>query len=336
MRYLVTGGAGFIGSYLVESLLARGEQVSVLDDLSTGNLANLEACLDRIDFRRGSALDSALVDEVVRDADVVVHLAAAVGVRLVLERPVDSLLRNIGGAETVLAAADRYGRKVVVASSSEIYGKNLRGPFREEDDRVLGSNQVSRWAYSTSKAVAEALAFAYGKERGLRAIVVRLFNTVGPRQSGAHGMVLPRFVAQALSGEPLTVFGDGRQTRCFCHVRDVVRALMALLDDPRAEGDVFNIGSSQEVTIRDVAEAVIRITGSHSRITYIPYDEAYERDFEDMPRRVPDTSKIRALVGWKPEMPLEGMIGEVAAALRQEQGASVSGPLARVLSRTET
>jgi UDP-glucose 4-epimerase len=335
LRYLITGGAGFIGSYLVESLVARGEQVSVLDDLSTGRLSNLEGCLRRIDFHRGSALDSGLVDALVRDSDVVVHLAAAVGVRLVLERPVDSLLRNIGGAETVLAAADRYGRKVMVASSSEIYGKNLRGPFREEDDRVLGSNQVSRWAYSTSKGVAEALAFAYGKERGLPAIVVRLFNTVGARQSGAHGMVLPSFVAQALAGAPLTVFGDGRQTRCFCHVGDVVRALMALLGEPRAEGDVFNIGSSEEVTIRDVAEKVVRITGSRSPITYIPYDEAYELGFEDMPRRVPDTAKIRSLVGWRPETPLDVMIGEVAAALRQEQGVSPSGPVGRVLSGTE-
>jgi UDP-glucose 4-epimerase len=263
-----------------------------------------------------------LVDELVSDVDVVVHLAAAVGVELIVQRPLRSLLTNIRGSETVLEAAHRYRRKVLLASTSEIYGKNVHGPFREDDDRVLGSNKVSRWAYSTSKAVDEVLAFAYYRERNLPTVVVRLFNTVGPRQTGAYGMVMPRLVAQALAGEPLTVFGDGRQTRCFCHVSDVVNALLALLEKPAAEGDVFNVGSTEEVTILELAESIIRETASSSTIRLVPYENAYEEGFEDMRRRVPDISKIREMVGWEPRRHLKQIIAEVVSATISLSGAA--------------
>lgn len=318
MRYLVTGGAGFIGSHLVEALLDGAADVTVVDDLSTGTIANLKPVEGSVDFVQGSVMDPLLVDDLVRGADVVVHLAAAVGVRLIVERPLRSLLTNIRGAEIVLEAAQRYNRKVLLASTSEIYGKNLKGPFKEDDDRVLGSPRVSRWAYSTSKAVDEILAYAYHRERGLPTIVVRLFNTVGPRQSAAYGMVLPRLVKQALKGEPLTVFGDGRQTRCFCHVSDVVSGLLGLLGEPRAEGEVFNVGSTEEVSILDVAERVVRATGSPSEIVFVPYDQAYEPGFEDMQRRLPDITRVRDLVGWEPTRTLDSIISEMVALERAE------------------
>jgi UDP-glucose 4-epimerase len=314
LRYLVTGGSGFIGSHLVDALVGRGDRVTVLDNLATGRLRNLEQSHEIARFVHGSVLDPLLVDELVAEADIVIHLAAAVGVDLVVERPLRSLIINIRGSETVLEAAHRYRRKVLLASTSEIYGKNMYGPFKEEDDRVLGSNKVSRWAYSTSKAVDEVLAFAYYRERGLPTVVVRLFNTAGPRQTGAYGMVLPRFVEKALAGEPLSVFGDGRQTRCFCHVTDVVEALLGLLEEPSAEGDVFNVGSMEEVTILELAEAVIRATNSHSTVQLVPYDQAYEEGFEDMRRRIPDVSKIRALTGWQPTRNLADIIADVVAS----------------------
>ena len=311
MNFLVTGGAGFIGSHLAETLVARGHSVTVVDNLSTGNEANIAGFRDRVHFVHGSVLDALLVDEHVAQADVVVHLAAAVGVKLIVDHPLRSLVTNIRGSEIVMEAAHRYRRKIVVASTSEIYGKNAQGPFAEDDDRVLGSPKVSRWAYSTSKAVDEILAFAYHREKGLPTIVTRLFNTVGPRQTAAYGMVLPRFVKQALAGEPLTVYGDGRQTRCFCHVSDVVAALVALIEEPQAEGDVFNVGSTEEVTILEAAERVIAGAGSSSEVELIPYEKAYEEGFEDMQRRVPDISKIGALVGWQPKRTLEDIIGEL-------------------------
>jgi nucleoside-diphosphate-sugar epimerase len=323
MRYLITGGAGFIGSHMVEALLARGHRVTVLDNLSTGRGENLSSVQDRIGFINGSVLDPLLVDELVSESNVVVHLAAAVGVRLIVERPLRSLVTNIKGSENILEAAHRYRRKVLLASTSEVYGKNSSGSFGEDDDRILGSNKVSRWAYSTAKAVDEILAFAYHRERGLPTVVVRLFNTVGPRQTGAYGMVLPRLVHQALTGEPLTVFGDGRQSRCFCHVADVVAAIMALLDDPRAHGDVFNVGSTEEVTILELAERVITRTGASSPIRMLSYEEAYEDGFEDMRRRVPNITKTRELVGWAPRFSLDQIIDDVVGYTRR--GRQTSG-----------
>jgi UDP-glucose 4-epimerase len=320
-RYLITGGAGFIGSHLVEGLLARGDEVSVLDSLSTGRLDNLVTVWDepRFGFVQGSVLDELAVDEAVRSCEVVVHLAAAVGVKLIVEQPLYSLTTNIKGAISVLEAAHRYRRKVMVASSSEIYGKNNSNTLSERADRVLGSPAVARWAYSTSKAVDEMFAYAYHRERDLPTTVVRLFNTVGPRQSPAYGMVIPRLVRQALAGEPLTVFGDGTQTRCFCHVSDVVAALVGLLDEPRAVGDVFNVGSSEEISIEELAHLIVARTGSPSPIVHLPYDVAFEVGFEDMARRVPDVAKIRSLTGWSAQRTLADILDDVVAEVRAER-----------------
>jgi UDP-glucose 4-epimerase len=308
-------------------LVAAGQEVRVLDNLSTGRLSNLEPLAGdpRFKFTQGSVLDEVAVDEAVRTSDVVVHLAAAVGVKLIVEQPLYSLTTNIKGAISVLEAAHRYRRKVMVASSSEIYGKNNAGPLKETADGIVGSPAVSRWAYATSKAVDEILAYAYQRERGLPTLVVRLFNTVGPRQSPAYGMVVPRFVRQALAGEPLTVYGDGTQTRCFCHVSDVVDALMRLLDEPAAEGEVFNVGSGEEISIEDLARTVIERTGSNSGIVYVPYDVAYETGFEDMARRVPDTSKVKALTGWEAKRPLVEVLDDVIAEVRSERRCFASG-----------
>jgi UDP-glucose 4-epimerase len=323
MRCLITGGAGFIGSHLTEALVARGDEVTVLDNLSTGrgdNLAGIDATLVL-----GSVLDQVLVDELVREADVVVHLAAAVGVRNIVEQPLRSFLTNIRGTEHVLEAAHRYMRKVLIASTSEIYGKN-EGLLPETADRILGPPSVARWAYSTSKAADEILALAYWRERGLPTVIVRLFNTVGPRQVGTYGMVLPRFVAQALLGEPLTVYGDGKQSRCFCDVSDVVRALVGLLDDERAPGEVFNVGGSEEVAIRELAEKVIAATQSSSEIKFVSYDEAYGPAYEDMVRRVPDTTKIGEWVGWEPEVDLDAIINRVIGWAEGVGVASILAP----------
>jgi UDP-glucose 4-epimerase len=325
LRYLVTGGSGFIGSHLVESLVADGGEVTVLDNLSTGSRSNLASVGDRIRFVHGSVLDGLLVDELVSGADAVVHLAAAVGVKLVIEQPLRSFITNVRGTETVLEAAHRYRRKVLLASTSEIYGKNEDAPFAEEADRVLGPTTVWRWGYSTSKAVDELLAYAYYAERGLPTIVVRLFNTTGPRQTGAYGMVLPRFVSQALAGEPLTVYGDGGQSRCFCHVSDVVAAIRGLLEEPGAEGEIFNVGSTGEITIRELGERVIALSGSSSRVRLVPYDQAYDEGFEDMRRRVPDIAKIKEVLGWTPQRSLDDIIREMVADARQAIGATAVG-----------
>jgi UDP-glucose 4-epimerase len=320
LRYLVTGGAGFIGSHLVETLLDEGHQVTVLDNFATGTPENLKPIRGNVRLVHGSVLDALLVDELMQEADVVVHLAAAVGVRLIVDRPLHSFLTNIRGSEIVLEAAHRYRTKVLVASTSEIYGKNNDAPFKEDHDRVLGSPQTARWSYSTSKAVDEVLAFAYNRERGLPTVVVRFFNTVGPRQTGAYGMVIPRLVEQALAGEPLTVYGNGQQSRCFCHVADVVQAVLAVLREPKAEGDVFNIGSSEEITILDLAKRVIEATGSSSTIEMVPYDQAYkQRGFEDMRRRVPDTTKIKELVGWQPTRSLDQILADVIEHQKSER-----------------
>ncbi|GGK67510.1 nucleoside-diphosphate sugar epimerase [Sphaerisporangium melleum] len=322
--YLITGGSGFIGSHLTDSLLARGDSVVILDNLSTGRRANIAhlAGHPRLRFVQGSVLDELVVDELVHQCDVVVHLAAAVGVKLIVEYPLRSLTTNIRGSEIVIEAAHRYRRKILITSTSEIYGKNSAGPLSENSERILGSPAVVRWAYSTAKAVDEILANAYHRERDLPTIIVRLFNTVGPRQSPAYGMVIPRLIRQALGGLPLTVFGDGTQTRCFAHVKDVVQALLALLDDARAIGETYNVGSSDEVSILELAKTICDLTGSTSGIEHIPYGEAYVTGFEDMLRRVPDTAKLRALTGWTPHRTLLDILTETIAEARDEARAT--------------
>jgi UDP-glucose 4-epimerase len=318
MRYLITGGAGFIGSHLADHLIGRGDDVLAMDDLSTGSLRNV-AHLDgdpRFQLVRGTILDHPRMAELMEDVDVVVHLAAAVGVKLIVERPLESLLTNIRGTEIVLDAAASSGTKVLVTSTSEIYGKNASGPLQEDADRILGSPFKARWSYSTSKAVDEILARAYWQDRGVPSIVTRLFNCVGPRQTGEFGMVLPRFVRQAIAGEDLTVYGTGEQRRCFCHVLDTVRALVALLDHPDAIGDVFNVGAPFELSMNDLARTVVEAVGSSSKLVHIPYEAAYEEGFEDMERRVPDISKIRTLTGWEPTLGLERILADVIESER--------------------
>ncbi|MDH2424138.1 NAD-dependent epimerase/dehydratase family protein [Sphaerisporangium sp. TRM90804] len=315
--YLITGGSGFVGSHLTDALLARGDSVVVLDNLSTGRLANLRPHPD-LRFVHGSVLDELIVDELVHQCDVVIHLAAAVGVKLIVEQPLRSLTTNIRGSEIVIETAYRYRKKILLTSTSEIYGKNSSGPLPEDADRILGSPSVVRWAYSTAKAVDEILANAYHRERGLPTIIVRLFNTVGPRQSPAYGMVIPRLVRQALRGVPLTVFGDGTQSRCFAHVADVVDALLRLLDSDAAIGQTFNIGSSDELTILELAKLIIQYTGSASGVELIPYSEAYVVGFEDMTRRIPDTTRIRTLTGWAPTRTLHDILIETVADAERE------------------
>ena len=321
LTYLVTGGGGFIGSHLVEALLGGGNDVVVLDNLATGRMANLAAVADHpsLRFVRGSVLDEPMVEELVHECDVVVHLAAAVGVRLIVEQPLRSFTTNIRGSEIVIEAAHRYRRQILLTSTSEIYGKNSAVPLVEEADRVLGSPTIARWAYSTAKAVDEILAYAYYRERGLPTTVVRLFNTVGPRQSPGYGMVLPRLVRQAVAGEPLTVFGTGRQTRCFCHVSDVVDALLRLLAHPGARGEVFNVGSQDEISILELANRVIERAASRSWVELIPYEEAYASGFEDMQRRVPDTTKMRLLTGWAPTRTLDDILDDAIAEATAER-----------------
>ena len=313
--FLITGGAGFIGSHLADHLLARGDRVVALDSLSTGRRSNLAAASTHENFRfvQGSVLDELVVDELTREVDVVVHLAAAVGVKLIVEQPLKSLTTNIRGSEIVINAAHRYRRKILIASTSEIYGKNGSTALHENSDRILGAPSIARWAYSTAKAVDEILALAYHRERGLPAVVVRLFNTVGPRQSPAYGMVIPRLVRQALANEPLTVFGDGRQTRCFSHVTDVVDALTRLMDHPRAEGEVFNVGSTEEISIIDLARRITAHVGNTSSIQLVPYAKAYEVGFEDMKRRIPDITKVRTLTGWHPTRMLSEILDDTIA-----------------------
>ncbi|KAB1140772.1 NAD-dependent epimerase/dehydratase family protein [Streptomyces luteolifulvus] len=329
-KYLVTGGAGFIGSHLVDALLADGKEVVVLDNLSTGRMANLARAQKQPRFRfvHGSVLDPLLVDELARECDTVIHLAAAVGVKLIVEQPLKSFITNIRGTETVLESAQRHSLRVLVASTSEIYGKNSSGPLGETSDRILGTPSVVRWSYSTAKAVDEILTGLYHRERGLKGTIVRFFNTVGPRQSPAYGMVIPRFARQAVRGEPLTVHAAGEQRRCFLHVADAVEALMLLLGNPAAEGDTFNVGSSEEISVRELAERVIAQSGSASPLEYVPYAEAYGAGFEDMQRRVPDTTKLRTLTGWQPRHTLSDVLTDAIADARDEMNrlASTSVP----------
>lgn len=311
--YLVTGGAGFIGSHLCELLLSRGASVLALDDLSTGSLSNIQECSDSdaFQFMMGSVLDEVLTREMVARSRRVIHLAAAVGVENIIRQPVETIETNVKGTETVLMAAQAGGTPVFIASTSEIYGKSEDVPFREDGDIVLGATERSRWSYACSKAVDEFLALAYWKDKGLPVVIGRLFNTVGPRQSGRYGMVLPRFIEQALTGQPLTVFGDGTQTRCFSLVYEIVEAIAELTVNPDAVGRVINIGSTQEISILDLARRVREISGSRSEIELIPYDEAYPSDFEDMRRRVPDVSLLRSLTGRVPEAGINTIIREI-------------------------
>jgi UDP-glucose 4-epimerase len=328
MRDLVTGGAGFIGSHLVEALLHRGDEVVVLDNLSTGSLRNLRhlAGHPRLVVLEESVLNRPVVDRLVDRADRVFHLAAAVGVQYVVEHPLESLLTNIHGAEYVLDAASRDSKPVILFSTSEVYGKSDAVPFAEEDDRVMGPTAVSRWGYASSKAVDEFLALAYHRERGLPVVIVRCFNTCGPRQSGAYGMVVPRLIQRALAGEPMEIYGDGRQTRCFSFVGDVVRGVLLLADNPDAHGEVFNIGTDEEVSINELASLIRTLAGSSSPIVHIPYEEVYGQSFEDMRRRVPDLSKIGTFAGYRPEVQLKDLLTLTIEHMRHESEESLALP----------
>lgn len=311
---LITGGAGFIGSHLADALLAAGHQILAIDDLSTGSLHNIKHLLARPDFHfaRASITDKMVMDRLASQADVIFHLAAVVGVRLIVAHPVHTIETNVMGTEVVLQAALRYNCRVLLASTSEVYGKGAKIPFNEEDDVLLGPTEKSRWAYAASKMVDEFLALAYQQEYGLEVVPFRLFNTVGPRQTGRYGMVIPRFVRQALSGEAITIYGDGSQSRCFCDARDVVEAIIGLAQHPDTQGRVFNIGGEEEISIKDLAERVKMITESDSPLVYIPYSEAYSPGFEDMQRRVPDTGRIHTLLGWQPKRSLNEILLAVA------------------------
>ena len=313
MRVLITGGAGFIGSHLADAYLQRGDEVLVIDDLSTGTFENIRHLKtnSRFSYTIDSVHNQPVTAELVDQSDVVVHLAAAVGVKLIVESPVRTIETNVRGTEVVLALANKKKKKVLIASTSEVYGLSADVPFREDGNLVMGATTKGRWSYACSKAIDEFLALAYWREKKLPTTIVRLFNTVGPRQTGRYGMVIPTFVRQALAGRPITVYGDGKQTRCFGYVGDVAGALIKLMDHRDSVGQVFNIGSTEEISIVDLAKKVKDLTGSKSEIVFMPYDEAYEEGFEDMPRRVPDISKIKQLVGFEPEMALDGILQSV-------------------------
>ena len=313
MRVLITGGAGFIGSHLADAYLKRGDYVYVIDDLSTGKIENIQHLKGepRFQYTIDSVHNQPVTAELVDQCDVIFHLAAAVGVKLIVESPVRTIETNVRGTEVVLALANKKKKKVLVASTSEVYGLSADVPFREDGNLVMGATTKGRWSYACSKAIDEFLALAYWREKKLPTIIVRLFNTVGPRQTGQYGMVIPTFVKQALAGRPITVYGDGNQSRCFGYVGDVVGALVKIMDHEDAVGQVFNIGSNQEISILELAQKVKELTQSDSDIVFVPYDEAYEEGFEDMPRRVPDISKVRDLVGFRPEMNLDGILKTV-------------------------
>lgn len=326
MRTLITGGAGFIGSHLAEALLARGEEVVVLDDLSTGTQANVEALLQRDGFelRVGSSLDVALVEELVDHCDQTIHLAAAVGVKLIVEQPVHTITTNVEAAHVVLEASVREKKPVLLASTSEVYGKSEQVPFKEDDDLRLGATSRSRWAYACSKALDEWLGLAYLREKQVPVRIARFFNVVGPRQTGRYGMVLPNFSRQALAGDPITVYGSGEQARCFGHVADAVEAVIRLTTNADAVGLVVNIGTDEEVTIHELAKRVRKLAESNSEIVFVPYEEAYAEGFEDMQRRIPDLTRLETLTGFRPRTPLDTTIGEVLKHLRSYSGNSNS------------
>jgi UDP-glucose 4-epimerase len=320
-RALITGGAGFIGSHLSEALLRNGHEVTVIDDLSTGRFENISPLTDhpRFHFAIETITNTGVMDRLVSECDIVYHLAAAVGVDLIVSSPIRVIETNVRGTDIVFQTARRYRKKVMIASTSEIYGKSNHSPFAEDADRILGATTKSRWSYSTSKALDEFLALAYHKEANLPVTIFRLFNTVGPRQQGRYGMVIPRFVGWALAGEPIQVYGDGQQSRCFANVSDVVRAIVALAECEGAVGQVFNIGTQEEITILDLAHRVRERVGSDSEIVLVPYNEAYETGFEDMQRRVPDTEKIRRVIGWEPQMSLDETLDEIIQYFRSQQ-----------------
>jgi UDP-glucose 4-epimerase len=325
VRYLITGGAGFIGSHLSDTLVARGDSLVILDDLSTGRMENIEHLVDSelVEFVEGSVLDEDLVDQCMASVDRCFHLASAVGVKLIVSRPLDTLRRNVRGTDNVITAAARNGKRLVFASTSEIYGKNSEGALHETSDRILGTPSKSRWAYSTAKAFGESLLYAYNREEGAEMAAVRLFNTVGPRQAGFYGMVLPRFVQQALRGDDLTVYGNGTQSRCFGHVQDSVHALVMVSDSDDAIGEVFNVGATVEVPIIELARKVIESAQSESRITLVPYVDAYDDGFEELGRRKPDTTKLNELTGWRPSRTIDEAILDVIAY--EQSVLSVSG-----------
>ena len=309
MKYLITGGAGFIGSHLSEALIARGDSVIVVDDLSTGK----NSVVPTVEFIQGSIFDENLMDSLVSKVDYVLHLAAAVGVFNIVNKPLESLMTNIKGTEIMLELSQKHKKPILITSTSEVYGKNNSVPLNEESDRVLGSPLKSRWSYSEAKAIDESMAYFYHQEKGLEVRLVRLFNTVGPRQVGHYGMVVPRFVSAAVSGEALSVYGSGEQIRCFCHVSDAVRALLLVMDSDKAIGEVFNVGNNEQISIMDLAKKVIAVTRSSSAIEMVAYEKAYPAGFEDMERRVPDISKIKRVLGWQPEIGLEQIIKDIAA-----------------------
>jgi UDP-glucose 4-epimerase len=318
MKYLVTGGAGFIGSHLCDALTKRGDSVVVLDNLSTGNRKNIEHLLNHPAFEliEDSVLNVAAVNQAVASVDHVLHLAAAVGVFTIVDKPLESLATNLRGTENILEAAHKHHKEVLIASSSEIYGKNAGGALNEESDRIVGSPLKSRWSYSEAKAIDESMAYFYYQEKKLAVRIVRFFNTVGPRQVGHYGMVVPRFVSAALKNEPLTVYGTGSQSRCFCHVHDAISGLLAVIDSNATLGEVFNIGNDEEITIEDLAREIIEITGSSSIIEKVLYEKAYAPGFEDMQRRIPDISKIKRVVGWTPKLSLDSIISDIANHLK--------------------
>lgn len=313
MRILITGGAGFIGSYLSEAYVERGEEVWVIDDLSTGSLENVAPLMHhpRFHFVNDTILNREVLLELTGTCDVIVHLAAAVGVRLIIEEPLKSIHTNVAGTELVLEMANKFRKKIFIASTSEVYGRNSKVPLNEDDQRIYGSTVLARWSYAATKAMDEFLALAYYRTKQLPIIIARLFNTVGPRQTGRYGMVIPRFVGQALRNDPITVYGDGSQTRTFTYVGDVAQGIVSLIDEPRAVGEIFNIGGEEEITIKDLASKVKAVTGSSSRIEYIPYSEAYQEGFEDMERRVPDISKIQTLVGYRNTRDTDAILAKV-------------------------
>lgn len=325
MNILITGGAGFIGSHLAELLLQDAKnQLTIVDNLVTGKFTNIEHLTHNPNYRLivGSVTDGTLMEPLIAESQHIYHLGAGVGVRRIIEQPVETIETNILGTESVLKLAAKYHKKVLIASTSEVYGKNNKTPFREEDDSVFGATTKSRWSYACSKAIDEFLALAYHKEKGLPVVICRFFNTVGPRQTGRYGMVIPNLVQQALRGEPLTVYGDGTQSRCFTHVKDSIRCQQALMNEPRAVGEIFNLGSNQEVSIKQLAERIISMTGSPSEIRYIPYEQAYEAGFEDMQRRVPDTTKLRNFLGFAPDTDLDSILNDVIAYFRRNRDAA--------------
>jgi len=315
VRVLITGGAGFIGSHLADKYLALGHTVSVVDNFSTGSFSNISHIQKQLNIVEGDIRDSVLMDTLVGKSDLILHMAAALGVNTILDTPMESISTNVIGSEVVLSAASKHGRRIIIASTSEIYGKNPKQPLSENDDRVVGAPQKIRWSYSDAKAIEEAMAFALNIENGLPVTTVRLFNTVGPRQTGDYGMVIPRFVQSALGGYPLSIYGDGTQSRAFCHVYDTVRAITSIAAEESTIANVFNIGNTKPISITELAKLVIQVTNSHSKVEYVPYEKAYGVGFEDMQNRIPDITKIQSAIGWHPELDLEKIILDVATYL---------------------